>query len=238
MVLMNYIRVNRTAPLFTLLWQLLFFVMGAGLVIGINTFLNEDPTFACIGTLMALMAVLVGALARGNLNGHTRFRLAVSMGNTRRSYLLCDPLITALTSLIGVLVAWVMYLCEKALYAVLFPGFVDDMSLDSVFTWQVILIIVAAAVVMDLVLSALTLRFGPTGFLVIWLPICVSSLVLPRMLHAYEDGSNSLLAQLAGVLLTAIKTIPGKGWIAIGIALLLAMIVFAINTFRKAEVKL
>ena len=237
MTLLKYIRANRTAPLYTLMWQAIFFAVGLGMVLIINTFLNEDPTFACMGSLMALVATLIGSMARGNLNGHVRFRLAISMGCTRKSYLLCDPIVTALTSLIGILVAWIMYLGEKALYTVLYSGFENDIPLDEVFSWKVILIIIAVTVVLDLTMSAMMQRFGTKGFLVIWFCFCGSFMILPRMIEAYNEGSTSILARIGGFILDAITTIPAKGWIAIGIAIALALIVFAVDTFRKAEAK-
>lgn len=238
MTLLKYIRANRTAPLYTLMWQAIFFAVGLGMVLIINTFLNEDPTFACMGSLMALVATLIGSMARGNLNGHVRFRLAISMGCTRKSYLLCDPIVTALTSLIGILVAWIMYLGEKALYTVLYSGFENDIPLDEVFSWEVILIIIAVTVVLDLTMSAMMQRFGTKGFLGIWLGFCALFMILPRGIEAYHEGSTSFLAKMGECFMNAIVTIPGKGWIAIGVAFALALVTFAVLTFRKAEAKL
>lgn len=238
MVLMKYIRANRTAPLYMLLWQSVFFAVGVVMVLIINAILNEDPNYACIGSLLALVATLFGTITRGNLNGHVRFRLAVSMGETRRSFLLCTPIITAGISLIGILTAWIMYLAEKALYTAIYPDFVNDMPMEDVFSGVVILCLVASTVVLDLVMSALMQRFGNRGFLSIWLIFCGLFMVLPRMIDAYQSGSTSLLARIGGFILTAITTIPVKGWIAIGIIFVLALIGFSVNTFRKAEVRI
>lgn len=238
MVLMKYIRANRFAPVFTLFWQGIFFLVGIVMVAVINTFINEDPTFACMGTLMALVGTLVGAMARGNLNGHTRFRLAISMGNTRKSYLICDPIVTALTSAVGIFAAWLMYQAEKALFTAIYPTFENDLPLEIVFTWKILLLIIGLTVVMDLVISAMMQRFGAKGFLVMWFCFCGLFMVLPRMAEAYESGSSSILARIGGFILTAIKTVPVKGWIAIGIAFVLALLTFSVCTFRKAEATL
>lgn len=238
MVLMKYIRANRGAPLFMLFWQLLFFVIGTVIVLVINTFFNDDPDFAYMGTMFAMIIALVGSLARGNLNGHIRFQLAISMGNTRLSYLLCDPLITALTSAVGLLTTWIMYQGEKALYSLLYPGFENDIPLDVMFHWAVLLCIIAGTVLLDLVMSALMQRFDTKGFLTVWLGGCFTFMLLPRLVDAYQSGSTSLLARIGGFLLTAVTTISVKLWIAIGIILVLALLIFAVNTFRKAEVKL
>lgn len=238
MVLMKYIRANIFAPLYTLLWQSIFFGVGVVMVLVINAFLNEDPDFACMGALMALMAAVVGSLARGNLNGHTRFRLAVSMGNTRKSYLLCDPIVCALNTGVGIFAAWLLYQGEQVLYRVLYPGFSNDLPLDVVFSWKVILAIVAGTVVLDLVMSALMQRFGTKGFLVAWFIFCAGFMILPRLVDAHQSGSTSILARLGGALMTAIVTIPVKGWIAIGIAFVLGLVAFSVDTFRKAEASL
>ncbi len=238
MVLMKYIRANRAAPLYTLLWQAIFFVIGLGMVAFINGFLNEDPTYACMGSFFALIATLIGTLARGNLNGHTRFRLAVSMGSTRRSFLLCNPIITALTGLIGILVAWILYLCEQALYGVFYPGFENDMPLDALFSWLGILLFVAVTVVLDLVMSALMQRFGVKGFLAVWLIGCGVFVLFSHMIGAHTDGSTSILARIGAVILTVVTVVPWQGWIAVGVILVLALLVFSVNTFRKAEIAL
>lgn len=238
MILMKYLRANRSAPLYLLFWQSVFFLIGLLMVIIINTFLNEDPDFACIGSLMALVATAVGTMARGNMNGHVRFRLTIAMGATRWSYLLCDPLVTALTSAVGILAARFLYAGEQALYTMLYPGFKNDMPLDIVFRWWVVLIIIGATVLLDLVTSALMQRFGTTGYLTIWFTFCAVFMVLPRMADAYQSGSTSLLARIGGVILTAVQTVPVKGWIAIGVVFALGLIAFAVNTFRKADVRM
>lgn len=237
MVLMKYIRANRTAPLYMLLWQSVFFALGVAMVLIINAILNEEPNYACIGSLLALVATLFGTIARNNLSSHVQFRLAVSMGETRRSFLLCTPIITAGISLFGFFTAWLLYLAEKALYTAIYPDFVNDMPMEDVFSGGVILCLVAGTVVLDLVMSALMQRFGSRGFLSIWLLFCGLFMILPRMIDAYQSGSTSILARTGGFILTAIITIPVKGWIAIGIIFVLALLVFAVNTFRKAEVR-
>jgi len=98
--------------------------------------------------------------------------------------------------------------------------------------------VMVSGLLLELVLSALTQRFGQKGFLVIWIGYCALVLIFPRMIDAYQSGSTSILAKIGGAILTAITTIPLKGWIAIGVVIVLALLAFVVNTFRKAEVKL
>lgn len=238
MTLVKYIKANRSAPLFTLAWQGAFFLMGFIMVIIINTFINEDPNYGCMGTMLVLCAVAISTFARGNLGGNTRFSLAVSMGQTRRSYVLFDSLITLLTGGMGMTVAWCAYQLESRLYAVLYPGFVNDMPLDAFFRLKYILPILLALVLLELVFTAITLRFGTNTFRVIWLVFCFSFMIIPRTIHAYVDGSSSLFARIGGALVWIARILPVKIWIGVGCAGILTVLFLAINVFRKAEVKL
>ena len=238
MTLVKYFKANRSAPLFTLAWQGAFFLVGLAMVLIINTFINDDPNYACMGTLFVLMGMLVGVFARGNLGGNTRFSLAVAMGQTRRSYFLFDSCVTFLTGVIGLTVTWLVYQLENRLYAALYPGFVNDMPLDGLFRLKYILLVVVGLVVLELLFTALTLRFGPNTFRVIWLVFCFSFMIIPRTIAAYLEGSSSLFARIGGVLVWVSGILPVKVWIAVGCVLLLILLALAANVFRRAEVKL
>ena len=238
MILVKYIKANRSAPLFTLAWQGGFFLVGVAMVLVINSFLNEDPDYACMGTLFVLMATAIGVFARGNMGGNTRFSLAVSMGQTRRSYLLCDSLVTFFTGAFGVAVAWCAYQLESRLYAVLYPSFQNDMPMDGIFRMKYILLALVALVLLEVIFSAITIRFGANTFRVVWLVFCFSFILIPRMIEAHQAGSLSLFGRIGGVIVTVAGALPVKAWFGVGAALLLLVLALAVNVFRKAEVKL
>ena len=238
MTLVRYIKANRRAPLFALAWQGGFFLVGLAMVFIINTFLNEDPDYACMGTLFVLCGTAVGVFARGNMVGSARFSVAVAMGQTRRSYFLFDSCVTFLTGVIGLTVTWLVYQLENRLYAALYPGFVNDIPLDGLFRLKYILLAVVGLVVLELLFTALSLRFGPNTFRVIWLAFCFSFMIIPRTIAAYLEGSSSLFARIGGVLVWVSGILPVKVWIAVGCVLLLILLALAANVFRRAEVKL
>lgn len=238
MTLIKYIKVNRSAPLFMLAWQGIFFLVGLVMVLIINGFLNEDPDYACMGALFTLIGAAVGVFARGNMVGSTRFSLAVSMRQTRISYLLCDSLVTLLTGALGVAVAWCVYQLESGLYAVLYPDFQNDMPLDGIFRLKYILPALVVLVLLELVFTAVTLRFGPNTFRVIWLVFWFSFMIIPRTIEAHIEGSSSLFARIGGLLVWLAGVLPVKAWICVGCVGLLALLAFTVNIFRKAEVKL
>ena len=96
----NTVQINRKGPLIMLAYQTGFFAFGVAMVLGINTFLNKDMDYACMGSLMAAIGIAVGIVARGGTSA-VRFRLAVMMGQPRRSFLLWDTLNTAAVAAMG-----------------------------------------------------------------------------------------------------------------------------------------
>lgn len=98
---MKDLRATRNGLLIMLGFQALLFLCGVVIVLVINATVNKDQDYAAIGSMMALIGTVFGGLARNN-GSCCRYRLAICMGNTRRSYLLTDPLITALIVLVGI----------------------------------------------------------------------------------------------------------------------------------------
>lgn len=238
MTLVKYLKASRSAPLFMLAWQAVFMALGLVMVLVINGFLNEDPDYACMGSIFVLIGTAVGIFARGNMTGGTRFHLAVSMGQTRRSYLLCDPLVSLGVGGLGVAVAWCAYQLESWLYTVLYPGYENDIPLDSVYQLKYILPVLIALALADIIFTAITLRFGVKTFSVVWVCFCFSFLIIPRAIEAYGEGSRSLFGRIGGVIVTVAGALPVKAWIGVGAALLLMVLALAVNVFRKAEAKL
>ena len=118
----KYLRLARTDVLYMLVWQVGFYLFGMAMVLIINRFVNDDPDYACMGSFFALLGTIVGLMVRGNNTGHVRLRLAVTMGMTRRSFLICEPLITAVDVALALVFARVLYGLELALYQWLLPG--------------------------------------------------------------------------------------------------------------------
>lgn len=238
MTFVKYLRASRQAPLFMLLWQLCFFTFGVGSVVVINCWFNEDADYACMGSMMALIGTLAGVLTRGNLNGHTRFRLVVSMGQTRQSFLLFDPILTALNAALGVLIAWGLYRLELLLYAWWYPGYENGMNFGQVFRWQVLLLAILVLSLLDLFFAALLQRFGTKGFGAVWIAFCLVPMVLPQAVKAAREGGTSLFARFGAMVLAVAAALPAVAWIGLAAAVLLALTIASVLCFRRAEVRL
>ena len=135
---LRHLRANRSGIPIMLAVQFGLFLFGIILVMIINRFINEELDFATVGSMMALMGSVFGGLLRGS-GGTVRYRMAVCMGRTRRSYILADPVITALNCLVGIGFSWVLSKVELALYTALYPGWVCSMDLSVIFQWKFVL---------------------------------------------------------------------------------------------------
>lgn len=237
MTFLKYARASRKAPLYMLCWQLGFFLFGLMVVLVINAFLNDEKDYACMGSLMAAIATIVGVLARGNSTLSSRFSMAVSMGQTRRAFLLWDTVITALTAALGLLVSWCLYLLENLLYGVLYPGFENGISIDGLYRWQVLLPIAAGLCVFSLVMGAVQQRFGVKGFGVLWLVFCVSCMLVPQALNQSLEGGNSLFARFGGALLWSFSLLTPVMWACVGAAVVLVLLAASVLSFCRAEVR-
>lgn len=232
------IRVGQWDVLYILAFQGGAFLLGVAMVLIINRFANDDPSYACMGTLMSICGALGGELARGNVFGQTRFSMAVSMGQTRRSFLVGEVLTTAALMVAPFAVAFGLYQLEQFFYRkILWPGFTNELPFDGFFQWWVLLLLMAGTVLASLFFSAVQLRFGAKGMGIFWFLVGLSAMVIPQSVNRAIEGGDSLFARLGGGILWLVRTVPVPAWIAIGVLVVLLMLAFSIQCHRKAEVR-
>ena len=234
----QYLCAARRDPLWVLMWVGGFWLFGVILVLAINATVNDEQNYACMGTLFGLAGVLPGVLLRGNTSGHIRFRLAVTMGQTRKSFLLWDTVITLLVAVIGIFTAWVLWHGESYLYRLLYPAYTNDIPLEVVFRWQIMAVVLLALPMVTLFFTGITQRFGTKGFGVLWLLLWGGCMLIPAPVGSAADGGTSLLARMGGGVLWLAGILPPLAWACMGAAVLIAAAVAGILCLCTAEVKL
>ena len=233
----KHLKANRDGVWIMLMFQAGLFLFGFLIVVCINAFVNDERDYAAIGSMMALMAIVFGGLVRGS-GGAARYRTAVSMGSTRRSYMLADPVVTVLNCLVGVGFAWVLNKFELWVYTLLYPGWELDFDVMAEMKWWFYLILVVGICIADFCLGALQLRFGTKGFAAIWFPCCFAPMILGNAVRAAREGGTSLLAQIGYGILFVAGLLSPVMWAAVGVAILLAMLVLSALCYRRAEVRI
>lgn len=233
----KHLKVNRSGVVIMLGFQAALFVFGVLIVVCINAFVNEDRDYAAIGSMMALIATVFGGLLRGS-GGAYRYRTAVSMGRTRLSYMLADPILTVMNCVIGVAFTWVLNKFELWLYTLLYPGWELDFDLHSEMKWWFYVIFIAGICIADFCFGALQLRFGAKGFAAIWFPCCLAPMIISNTVQAAQEGGTSLLAQIGrGILFLAGLLRPAM-WAAVGVVILLVLLSLSVVCYRRAEVRI
>lgn len=233
----KHLRATRSGVLVMLAFQGGLFLFGFLLVVIVNAFLNDEQDYAALGSMMALMGTVFGGLLRGS-GAPVRYRMALSMGHTRRSYILADPLITALNCLVGVGAAWILNKLELWLYGLLYPGWELDFDVIAMFKWWYVPILVAAVCLLDFCLGALQLRFGPKGFAAIWFPLCFGPMLITNGLRAAEEGGASLFAQIGRGIRYLAGLLSPAAWAGVGILLLVVLTVLSAVCYCRAEVRI
>lgn len=233
----KHAKVNRNGVFIMMAFQAGLFLMGVVMVICINAFFNDEQNYALIGGLMALMATVFGGLVRqgGALN---RYRMAVSMGQTRRAYMIFDPLLTVLTSVIGIVFAWLLNHLELWLYRVIYPSWELDINFFDHFAWWHGVLFILGVVLLDFLFGALMLRFGTKGFAFVWFPLCFLPAIVINATEAVQEGSTSLLAQIGRGILFLVNLLSPAMWAAVGVLLALVLLVLSVMCYRKAEVRM
>lgn len=193
-------RVNQEDIPYIAICTLVGWLLGVGMVTALMYFLFEPGEgYATFGTYFAVLGAFLGIITSRNLNGHTRFFLALSMGQTRRGYLLWDSLMKLAEAALVMLMILGLGFVENQLYVLLYPGeenafdFMKEFFSSRYALW-IILGVAAGLVILNLVFTALMGRFGQKGFLIFFAPFWCLTLIVTPALNASEEQTGSILA--------------------------------------------
>lgn len=231
----NMLRVNRMTALYMMAFQSGFFAFGVLMVLVINRFLNDEPSYGCMGSILAAIGIITGVAVGGTSS--VRFRVAVMMGQSRRSFLLWDTLTTACKAALGWLFGWALCHLEIALYAVIYPGFDNELSLLPFFTWPVFGGVVLGICILDLAIGAIQIRFGNRIMLIIWIILCLSPMVVGQSVGAATSGRTTIISGLGSAILAVSKALTPVQWLIAFIAALLVIAGLSIRAYWDAEVR-
>ena len=201
-------------------------------------FLRFEDGFGMVGGVMGLVGILLAVLTRHWLNPHTRFFIALTMGESRRSYLFFDSLIAALESLLLCALVWGLCHVEIAVYRLALPAWQNELNVLSFFRPANIAVFIASLVVLNLFWTALMGRFGIKGFFFTWLPLWMLGTLTGPAIHAAQSGERSLLGLIGRGMLWAIDACSFIPWQAIAGAALLAVLAVSAALLRRIPVRL
>lgn len=209
--------------------------LGIGiLMVWLILWTEEETTFFCMGTLIALMMLVMVSLV-WCMHFPQEYMLALSMGRTRKEFLFSYALRSILSQVLGYLIVLLGYGIELTVYPLLFPGYGNEMTFDFLFQWWVIALAVPGVVLVQMFLGVLYGKFGKPFLAVayfVWLGLCILG---PQMIP--DEDHTTVGAEMMGTVLQWIKMVPSPVWICVGIGAVIAMAVTVVQLGRKQMVK-
>ncbi len=187
--------------------MLAMFAAGTGLMCLICTVesqepLSEDSFYTSMGTMMAVLGLLAYSVF-GFLTYTHEFNLALTMGRTRKEFLVFYALERLIMSVLLLGVSFLLSPIETALYKVLYPTwYLDNFLMTWLLDWRVLLALIAVMVLLPMFFGSMYSRFGKTFYVIVYAIWIIACIGLPRLAAHFDEPDSALspvLGQLAAI---------------------------------------
>lgn len=226
--LFSTIKLHKQTPLGILLCEVFAFLLGVGLVFLVLTTDITTDSHITMGAIFALAALFIYCCVSA-FTYVQEFNLAISMGRTRREFLIIYAMEQLLYVAASYALLLILALLEDQLYGMMFPWAFSEFSLLSVLLdWRLALGVIPGVVIVMMFLGAMHCRFGKTFAVIayfVWLACCMS---LPHIASLFEAGHPAVIW---------ILRIPAAGWVGIGVAAAALMTAVTIRLSMKQQVR-
>ena len=215
-------------------------IWGAGLI-GILIFqviLRLDPgsgEWFALGTLIGGIAAVIFIVVVSTVQISICFNLQVSMGSTRKQFLISWFAVLAVESVAAVLLLTALCLCENRLYSMWYPNMKNEVDFLPYLIKYGILAAVAVTA-LGSCCGALVMRFGKKAFWTLWIIWMVLWIGFPRIISAAEDAPGSFYGKIGSAVSRMFGAVPASLWVALIIGASLAGIALTCGLLRKQPV--
>ena len=200
-------------------------------------FLEDDPgTWFCMGTVIALVMLLVTTVLFYGVGYTGAFSLALSMNCTRRRFLLDYSFKILAHLVLGYLLVLGLYLLELLIGHAAFPDYPLEPELGFLTDWRVVLAGIAGMLLSALFVGAMFGRFGRKAGLIVYLVWMFCCFVVPKIFTA-EPGGEGVFDQAALLTQSALLRMPMAGWLTLGAIAAVSMLATVVVMARKQMVR-
>ena len=200
-------------------------------------FLEDDPgSWFCMGTVIALVMLLVTTMLFYGVGYTGAFSLALSMNCTRRRFLLDYSLKILAHLVLGYLLVLGLYLLELLIGHAAFPDYPLEAELSFLTDWRVVLAGIAGMLLSALFVGAMFGRFGRKAGLIVYLVWMFCCFVVPKIFTA-EPGGEGVFDQAALLTQSALLRMPMAGWLTLGAIAAVSMGATVVVMARKQMVR-
>ena len=200
-------------------------------------FLEDDPgTWFCMGTVIALVMLLVTTVLFYGVGYTGAFSLALSMNCTRRRFLLDYSLKILAHLVLGYLLVLGFYRLELLVGNAAFPDYPLEAELSFLTDWRFVLAGIAGMLLSALFVGAMFGRFGRKAGLIVYLVWMFCCFVVPKIFTA-EPGGEGVFDQAALLTQSALLRMPMAGWLTLGAIAAVSMLATVVVMARKQMVR-
>ena len=200
-------------------------------------FLEDNPgTWFCMGTVIALVMLLVTTVLFYGMGYTGAFSLALSMNCTRRRFLLDYSLKILAHLVLGYLLVLGLYRLELLVGNAAFPDYPLEAELGFLTDWRVVLAGIAGMLLSALFVGAMFGRFGRKAGLIVYLVWMFCCFVVPKIFTA-EPGGEGVFDQAALLTQSALLRMPMAGWLTLGAIAAVSMLATVVVMARKQMVR-
>ena len=200
-------------------------------------FLEDDPgSWFCMGTVIALVMLLVTTMLFYGVGYTGAFSLALSMNCTRRRFLLDYSGKILAHLVLGYLLVLGLYQLELLVGNAAFPDYPLEAELGFLTDWRVVLAGIAGMLLSALFVGAMFGRFGRKAGLIVYLVWMFCCFVVPKIFTA-EPGGEGVFDQAALLTQSALMRMPMAGWITLGAIAAVSMLATVVVMARKQMVR-
>lgn len=202
-----------------------FFLAGFGLLCLIMFTVNNDGSWVTMGTFGTVFSLILYSVLTF-YQYDKQFRLALSMGRTRKGFLFSYAVRSLLSLTLGYALVLALYRVELALGARLFPGQMLEVDPTFLMDWKFIAVLLPSVVIFSMFLGSLYSYFGKKAMAPLWFVWMAVCLMGPQL----DSGKLAVVERI-------LAAVPGWGWIVLGLAVLAAMVGTVIGLGKKQMVK-
>ena len=200
-------------------------------------FLEDDPgTWFCMGTVIALVMLLVTTVLFYGVGYTGAFSLALSMNCTRRQFLLDYSGKILAHLVLGYLLVLGLYLLELLIGHAAFSDYPLEQELSFLTNWRVVLAGIVGMLLSALFVGAMFGRFGRKAGLIVYLVWMFCCFVVPKIFTA-EPGGEGVFDQAALLTQSALLRMPMAGWLTLGAIAAVSMLATVVVMARKQMVR-
>lgn len=213
----------------------LFGVIIVAVIMNVPALEAED--YALMGGFMMLIVWVAVNLFVGAFTLEKQFGMAVSMGRSRKEFILTYWIIYTLNVLLEFFSIILLDKVERVLASWLYRGMPCDFDpMPYLLDWRLILGILIVVPAVNLFLGMLIMKFQRKAFWGIWVVWMLGSIGLPRLVHFVDENAHHPVAQALNSMIEAVVSLGATGGFLLAAAVGVVLMLIAGMVLRKQPV--